>query len=71
MSLRADLVLSCNQPLDVAGRITLSDARNFFSGKSFETWKKTRDLEAKLQLAIIGRLDVVIEGLNVLAKSRR
>jgi hypothetical protein len=69
INLKADLVLSCGQPIDVAGRITLSDARNFFASKPFENWKKTRDHGFKLTMAMIGRLDVVIDGLNNVAKS--
>lgn len=68
--MRADLVLFCGQPLDVAGRVTQSDARNFFNSKSFENWKKTRDNESKLLMAVNSRLDVVIDGLNNLAKVR-
>lgn len=63
-------MLFCGQPLDVAGRLTQSDARNFFNSKSFDNWKKSRDNDSKLLMAISSRLDVVIDGLNNLAKGR-
>lgn len=71
VGLKADLVLSCQQPMDVAGRTTLSDAKAFFESKPFDNWKKARDMDTKLQLAVIDRLNTVIEGLNVVARSRR
>lgn len=68
--MRAELVLYCGQPLDVAGRTTQSDARSFFNSKAFDNWKKSRDNESKLLMAINSRLDVVIDGLSNLAKAR-
>lgn len=68
---KADLALFCNQPLDVAGRSTRSDAKNFFDSKSFADWKKEREHNDKVQAAIIDHLAAVINGLGVLAKARR
>lgn len=68
--MRVDLVMFCGQPIDVAGRVTQSDAKSFFDSKSFEGWKKSRDNDSKLLLAISNRLDVVIDGLNNIAKAR-
>lgn len=64
-------MLFCNQPLDVAGRITQSDAKNFFDSKRYMEFKKLRDHEYRAQAAVIDRLNGVIEAIGALAKSRR
>jgi hypothetical protein len=35
----------------------VSCAADFFGGKAFTVWKKTKEHEAKVQMAIIERLD--------------
>ncbi|WP_313453285.1 hypothetical protein [Stutzerimonas nitrititolerans] len=70
INLRTDLVLFCNQPLDVAGRVTQSDAKNFFDSKRYADWKKLKDHEYRMQSAMIDRLNGVIESIGALAKRR-
>lgn len=68
INLRADLVLFCGQQMDVAGRIKLSDAKAFFDSKRYTEWKKSKDHEARVQAAIVERLNGVIEAIGALAK---
>ena len=70
-TLKHDLVLVAGQPLDVAARTALSDARALFSSSSFESWKKTQEASFGLLKAVNDRLDVVIKALNNVAKARR
>ena len=65
-----ELSLYCGQIYESSMRMTLSDSREFFSSKAFAGWKKGKEHETKLQLAVIERLDGVIKGLNNLAKAR-
>ena len=44
--------------------------QEFFGSKAFAGWKKAREQETKLQLAVIDRLDGVIKSLGALAKGR-
>jgi hypothetical protein len=50
--------------------MTESDATEFFNGKSFKDWQKGREAEMKMQSAIVNRLNEVIRGLGIVAKSR-
>lgn len=45
-----------------------SDVRSIFQSKAFGEWKKGREAEQKVSLAVIERLDVVIKALGNLAK---
>ncbi len=47
----------------------ISDARDFLESKAFDTWVKHRELEQKVQLALVGRLDGVIKGIGALGKA--
>jgi hypothetical protein len=51
-----------------AMRMGISDARDFLESKAFETWVKNRELEQKVQLALVGRLDGVIKAIGGLGK---
>ena len=66
-----ELSLYCGQAWSDVVAMRLSDLSGFFATKAFAGWKKARDHEAKLQLAIIDRLDGVIKSIHGLAKSRR
>ena len=46
----------------------ISDARDFLESKAFDTWVKNRELEQKVQLALVGRLDGVIRAIGSLGK---
>ena len=48
----------------------ISDARDFLASKAFDTWVKNRELEQKVQLALIGRLDGVIKAIGGLGICR-
>lgn len=49
----------------------LSDAQTFFSRKAFEGWKKAREHNLKLLMAIIEHIGAVVGGLRELAKAFR
>lgn len=66
----AELVLHCNQTIDAAHGARQSDVRAMFESKTFADWKKAREHEMKLQLAMIERLDGVIKSLHNIAKAR-
>jgi hypothetical protein len=57
-------------PIHQAMAMTESDATEFFNGKSFKDWQKGREAEMKMQSAIVNRLNEVIRGLGIVAKSR-
>ena len=48
----------------------MSDVDELFEGQSFATWKKAKEHEVKLQLAIINRLDGLAKAIQSLGKSR-
>jgi hypothetical protein len=48
----------------------LSDVKTFFESKAFKGWKKSKEQEVKLQVAIIDRLDAVIKSIHNLGKHR-
>ncbi|MGS0741333.1 hypothetical protein ACVBEF_05815 [Glaciimonas sp. GG7] len=52
-----------------AMRMCLSDAREFLSAKAFASWIKNREMEQKVQLALVGRLDGVIKAIGALGKA--
>lgn len=66
---RSELISFCGQSLDVANRATLSDAAEYFGSRAFENWKKQRESDTKLQIAIIDRLDVVVKAQNATIKA--
>lgn len=45
-----------------------SDVRSIFQSKAFTEWKKNREGENKVQLAVIERLDVLIRSVGNLTK---
>lgn len=49
--------------------MTVSDVAAFFQSKSFKTWRENRDAQIKLDVAMVERLNGVIRGLNVVAKT--
>lgn len=69
LNLRDELVLYCEQAWDVAEAMRMSDAQSFFSRKAFEGWKKARERDVKLQVAIIEHIASVLGGLRELAKA--
>lgn len=67
----AELSLYCGQQMSVARQTTISDAGELFSTKAFASWKKHREHETKLTLAIIDRLDNVTKAITAQTKARR
>ncbi|MDF0606945.1 hypothetical protein HZU77_015015 [Neisseriaceae bacterium TC5R-5] len=47
----------------------LSTLKAFFDSRAFEDWKSSREAEFKTQAAIVNRLNTVINGLGVVAKT--
>lgn len=60
-SLRVELIKYADQPFDVASRMTISDAKSVLDSDAFENWKKSRDNQTAIQLAIVSRLDALIK----------
>jgi len=69
VELAASLTLYANTPITDAMAMTPSMAKAFFDGKPFSDWKRGREADAKLQAAIVNRLNEVIRGLGVVAKA--
>ncbi len=46
-----------------------SEVREIFDSSTFREWKKGREAEQKIDLAVINRLDVVIKALGQLGKA--
>lgn len=60
-NLRVELIKYADQPFDVASRMTVSDAKSVLDSDAFEEWKKSRDNQTAIQLAIVSRLDALIK----------
>lgn len=60
-NLRVELIKYADQPFDVASRMTVSDAKSVLDSDAFEDWKKSRDNQTAIQLAIVSRLDALIK----------
>ena len=64
----ASLFLHFGIDYEQARRMRSSDVRSIFQSKAFTDWKKNREAENKVQLAVIERLDVLIRSVGNLAK---
>ena len=69
MALASSLSLYANTPLPAALDMPVSVARKFFDGKTFEDWRKGREADAKMQAAIVNRLNDVIRACGIVAKT--
>lgn len=69
MSLASALTLYANTPLPQALTMQPSVAKRFFDGKAFDDWRRGREQEAKVQVAVVNRLNDVIRSLGVVAKT--
>lgn len=67
-NLASNLALYANSPLKEALSTAPSDAVTFFQSKAFEDWKKNREAEGKIQVAIVNRLNETIRALGILIK---
>lgn len=72
---KADLALYYGQDLETASRLPLSEVSALFECSAFQNWKKAQENQSKGLSAIIGGINNVIKGLNMLggalAKRRR
>jgi hypothetical protein len=71
VNLAASISLYSATSINAALDLPVSIAAKIFESKAFEDWKKSRESEAKTQAAIVGRLNEVIRGIGILAKSGR
>src|SRR5450830_561341 len=69
--LAVEASIYCNQSYEAALKMTPSSVSDYFNSKAFTDWKKGKDAETKLQVAVIERLDGVIKSLHAIGKSRR
>lgn len=67
MNLASSLVLYAHTPLTEALRVQPSVARAFFAGKAFSDWSKGQEAKAKLQEAVVSRLNDVIRACGAIA----
>lgn len=64
-----NFTLYAKTPYTDALRLPSSDMEDFFDGKAFSDWKKARESESKLQVAVVERLNEVIRGTGIVAKT--
>jgi hypothetical protein len=63
------LSLYTSTSINEALALPVSMATSIFESKAFDNWKQGKEAEAKTQSAIIGRLNEVIKGLGIVAKT--
>jgi len=49
-------------------RLTSNQASHFFESKAFTDFRKHRDAEMKIQVAVVNRLNDVVKSVGILAK---
>lgn len=69
MGLASALTLYANTPLPQAMAVQPSIAKRFFEGKAFDDWRRGREHEVKVQVAVVNRLNDVIRSLGVVTKT--
>ena len=69
MGLASALTLHGGTPLPQALALPVSVAKRFFDSKTFDDWRRGREHEAKVQIAVVNRLNDVIRSLGVVAKT--
>lgn len=62
-------VLYANCPLTDAYNLPLSIVNDFFGGEAYKNWKKIRESETKLAVAVVERLNGVISAISVVVKT--
>ncbi len=63
---RADLALYFGQDLSTAGNLTNSEVVALFESPAYQNWKKGQENKGKSMAALIGGVNNVIKGLNML-----
>jgi hypothetical protein len=64
-----NLSLYTSTSINEALELPTSVANKIFESKAFENWKQSKESEAKTQGAVVGRLNEVIKGLGIVAKT--
>ena len=67
--LAANLSLYSSTSLNEALELPVSMAALFFECKAFSDWKKSREYELKIQASMVGRLNMVISAIGIVAKT--
>lgn len=62
------LSIYAHTPIRQAMDVPVSLAMQFFDSKSFEGWKRTKESEGKVAVAVVSRLNEVIRAIGVLSK---
>ena len=63
---KADLALYFNQDLLTAAKLSQSEVTALFESASYQNWKKSQENQSKGLSAVIGGINNVIKGLNML-----
>lgn len=63
---KADLALYFNQDLITAAQLPQSEVVALFESPSYQNWKKGQENQSKGLSAVIGGINNVIKGLNML-----
>lgn len=68
-------VLYANCSLTEAYQLPMSEIDDFFTYPVFQNWKKSKEIESTIQVAIVDRLNRVIQAIGhfmkMIAKRRR
>jgi hypothetical protein len=70
-NLAANISLHTSTSINEALELPVSVAAKIFESKAFDNWKQSRESDSKAQSAMINRLNEVIRGIGILAKSGR
>jgi hypothetical protein len=70
-NLSANISLHTSTSINEALELPVSVATKIFESKAFDSWRQSRESELKTQSAIVNRLNEVIRGIGILAKSGR
>ncbi|MBI3229539.1 MAG: hypothetical protein HYZ45_04940 [Burkholderiales bacterium] len=65
----ASLFLHFHRSYEEAAHMRRSEVREIFESSTFRDWKKAREAEQKIDVAVINRLDVVIKALGQVGKA--
>lgn len=68
-NLANSLCLFANTPLNIALDMQASVLKKFFESEVFEVWKQNHEVKNKMQSAQIERLNEIIRGCGIIAKT--
>lgn len=69
LNLAADMALYGGTAYPDAMRLAPSTVADFFNSKSFQDWRKGEESRLKVQAAIVDRLNEVIRGTGIVART--